>query len=534
LCRDSGGAWAVSTEDGDTGTRSRAFELASRLAAIVESSDDAILGKTLDGVITSWNSGAAALYGYTADEIIGRNVSVLVPPDRIGELGPIMHQLRRGQRVDHFETQRRHKDGSIVDVSVCISPIKDASGTVTGASTVARDITERIRAEADRRAREQEQQRQHRFETLGQLAGGIAHDFNNLLAIILNYAGFVARATADQPEVQADAEHIQSAVQRGIRLTRQLLLFSQRQEIQPVELDLNTVIADMSDLLHTTLGPGSRLQIGPVAPDAIILADRGHLEQVLLNLTVNARDAMPQGGTVSIGTRLTSLGEEHACRRLGVSPDRYVEFTVSDTGTGMSQEVAARVFEPFFTTKPQGEGTGLGLSTVYGIVVQSGGDMTVDSREGAGTTFRIYFPLVDAPAQGVQSTPAEVPELEALDYEATILVVDDEPLVCEAAARILREHGYTTLEARTWEEALKLASSHDIQLLLSDSILPGMTGATLADSLADMNPALPVLRMSASSLGSPGPEDEQACIQKPFTAQALLEKVHAALRPGPA
>ena len=519
----------MGTEYGDPGLCSQAFELVSRLAAIVESSDDAILSKTLDGVITSWNSGAAGLYGYTADEIIGRNVSVLVPPDRVGELGPIMHQLRRGQRVDHFDTQRRRKDGSIIDVSVCISPIKDASGTVTGASTVARDITERIRAEADRRAREQE--RQHRFETMGQLAGGIAHDFNNLLAIILNYAGFVAHATADQPEVQADAEHIQTAAQRGIRLTRQLLLFSQREEIQPVGLDLNAIVADMSDLLRTSLGPGSRLQIGPEAQDAIVLADRGHLEQVVLNLTVNARDAMPQGGTVTIGTSLTDIGEEHAHRRLGVSPGRYVELTVSDTGTGMSQEVAARIFEPFFTTKPPGEGTGLGLSTVFGIVVKSGGGVTVDSKEGAGTTFRIYFPLVDAPVQAAQPTPAEAPELEALDYEATILVVDDEPLVLEAAARILRGHGYTALEARTWEEALELASSHDIRLLLSDSILPGMTGATLADSLADMNPALTVLRMSGSSLESPSPEDGQACIQKPFTAQALLEKVHAALRP---
>ena len=214
-------------------------ETASRLAAIVESSADAILGKTLEGVMTSWNAGAEHIYGYTAGEIVGHNVSELIPPDRAGELEPILARLRHGERVEPFETRRRCKDGRIIDVSVCISPIRDSAGTVVGASTVARDVTERNRAEAERKKLARELQRYERLDTLGQLAGGIAHDFNNLLTAILNYASFVAEETASLPGVRADVEQIEAAALRGSRLTRQLLIFARREEIQPEVLDLD-------------------------------------------------------------------------------------------------------------------------------------------------------------------------------------------------------------------------------------------------------------------------------------------------------
>jgi CheY-like chemotaxis protein len=250
---------------------------------------------------------------------------------------------------------------------------------------------------------------------------------------------------------------------------------------------------------------------------------------VLLNLTVNARDAMPQGGTLTIGTSLAELDGGYARLHPGVSPGRYVQLTVSDTGTGMSAEVAARIFEPFFTTKPLGEGTGLGLSAVHGIVTQAGGSVTVDSEEGTGTTFRLYFPASGAavPATSAGAGPG------ALGRKATILVVDDEPSVLEVTSRILRQNGYATIEAGTYEEALSVASSQDLQLLLTDCLMPGMSGATLAERVAELRPGVPVLYMSGYTAGMLSAErirdGELAFVHKPFTAQALLDKVRATL-----
>jgi PAS domain S-box-containing protein len=515
-------------------------ELAARLAAIVESSDDAILGKRLDGTITSWNGAAARIYGYTPEEVIGRNISLIIPPGRQAELESILGQVACGERVAPFETKRRRKDGTIIDVSVCISPIRDRSGAVIGASTVARDVTERTRMEVIRRAMKKEQYRSERLEILGQLAGGIAHDFNNLLAAIMNYAGFVAQDTADRPAVHADAEQIQVAAQRAARLTRQLLIFSRREEIEPEPLDLNTIIDDLHHLLLTSIGTAIELELALDERPATILADRGQLEQVMLNLAINARDAMPGGGTLRIGTGQVVFGEGYAHTHPGVSPGRYVELVVADDGTGMEPEVAARVFEPFFTTKPRGEGTGLGLSTVYGIVAQADGGMTVESTPGLGTTFRCYLPAVDVPVAvpGASGRPAagrgarDVPH-----YPATVLVVDDEPAMLTAASRILRQHGYTTLEAGTCADALSLASSRDFQLLLTDSVMPEMSGPTLAQQVTRLKPGLPVLHMSGNDATAvseqQGAQDlsELAHIQKPFTADLLIEKVRSALGP---
>ena len=422
--------------------------MASRLAAIVESSADAIIGKTLDGTITSWNAGAEHMYGYAAAEVVGRNVSVIIPLDQAGELATILDRLGRGDRIEHFETQRRCKDGRVLDVSVSISPIRDVGGAVVGASTVARDVTERNLAEAERHAIAQERHQSERLRTLGQLAGGIAHDFNNLLAAILSYSGFVAAASADRPAVRADAEQIEAAAKRAARLTRQLLIFSRQDCAETEVLDLNVIVADMRRLLSTStrsvnIETDIELQVCPVAHLAVIAGDRGQVEQVLLNLAVNARDAMPQGGTLTIGTRAAELDEAYAALHSGISPGPYVELSVSDTGTGMSAEVASRIFEPFFTTKPVGDGTGLGLATVHSIVTEAGGSMSVDSEEGAGTTFRLCFPAVSATAPAAQTGAAP----GVAGRGTTILVVDDEAPVLEATSRILRQDGYAILAA---------------------------------------------------------------------------------------
>jgi two-component system cell cycle sensor histidine kinase/response regulator CckA len=501
-------------EDADPAAE-REFDLASRWAAIVESSADAIIGWTLDGITTSWNAGAEHMYGYAASEMIGRSVFVLVPPGE-APIQVVQDQLQRGERIAFHETKARRKDGSVIDVSLSISPIRDSGGALAGVSSVARDMTELNRAEADRRLLEQQLQEAERLETLGRLAGGVAHDFNNLLAVITSYAGFVADETAE-PSVRADAEQIQLAAQRA------------------EALDLNVVIADLRRLLSTSIGEHVDLLITPVTRPAVISADRGQLGQVLLNLAVNARDAMPEGGTLTIGTSLAEFDQRSARRHSGVSPGRYVELTVCDTGAGMSAEIAARIFEPFFTTKPLGQGTGLGLSTVHGIVSQAGGSVNVQSVEGAGSTFQLYFPAASA-----AGTDPASPEDAArgLGHQAAILVVDDEPAVLEVTSRILRKNGYAVIEAGTYEKALAVASSQDFQLLLTDSLMPGMSGATLADRVTELKPGLPVLHMSGYCSGVLSPQrirdGDLAFVQKPFSAQALLDKVRVALDAPPA
>jgi PAS domain S-box-containing protein len=509
----------------------RELDARSQLAAIAESSADAILGITLDGVVTSWNTGAERMSGYSREEMIGNNLSTLVPPGQTSDLTSILASMRAGERWERpLETIRLRKDNSILDLSYTLSPIRDASGTVTGAAMVARDVTERNRAEAERRALEHRLHQSERMESLGQLAGGVAHDFNNLLAAIMNYAGFVAEETA-KPEVRADAEEIQAAAERAARLTKQLLIFSQREKTETDALDLNAIVADIRNLLSRSIGTHIELQVNRAADLPAIKADRGQIEQVLLNLAINARDAMPEGGTLTIETSLAELDDAYASAHPGARPGRYVKLAVGDTGTGMSADVAARIFEPFFTTKPPDQGTGLGLSTVYGIVSQADGSMTVDSEEGTGTTFSLYFPAVSAPAQ---AKPDKAAPRQRGNGE-TILVVDDERAVLEVTSRILRQNGYTTLEADTFEEALHLAAARDFQLLLTDSVMPKMSGRTLAERLAEMKPGLAVLYMSGntSALPSRTRNDRIASIQKPFNSQTLLEAVHDVLSPGP-
>jgi len=499
------------------------------LAAIAESSADAIFGKTLDGVITSWNTGAREQYGYSGDEIIGHSVAELIPPGCAGELAFMLDRVRRDERINHLETKRRRKDGRTIDVSISVSPVKDAHGAVVGAATVARDITERAQLEAAQRLLEHRLNQAQRMEGLGQLAGGIAHDFNNLLAIISNYAAFAAEATAGQPTVQADIQQVQAAAERAARLTRQLLIVGRRHAVQPQPARLDAIVAGTRELLASTLGPGVELRILSAARPPTIQADLGQIEQVLLNLVINARDAMPGGGILTIETAAAEFGDDVALLHPGASPGRYAKLTVADTGTGISPDVAGHIFEPFFTTKPLGQGTGLGLATVYGIETQAGGTITMDSQEGAGTRFQLCFPAVRASAPPLP--PAAVPG--ARGEGQTVLVVADEPAVLKLTSRILRQNGYRALEAGTYRQALSLASAQDIDLLLTDSVMPEMSGPTLAERVTKMKPGVPVLFMSGYSAELLGPRhasnEEEGFVQKPFTHQALLTKVRSAL-----
>lgn len=506
---------------GETNRTADEGQVRSLLAAIVESSVDAIASMTMDGIVTSWNSGAEAIYGYTAEEMIGRHVSVLYPPDRTVELEPILAQIRRGRQVHHFETQRVRKDGTVIDMSLSVSPIRGEGGAIVGAAGVMRDVTERNWAEAEQRAAEAGRQESARIQTAVRLAGGIATEFSSLLSSIMGYAASAAEATTGNPLLRADVEQIQAAAGRAARLARELLLFSRREPARPERVDLNAVLAGTRDVLQASVGADIELRLitAPYLPT--VLADRGQIEQVLVNLSLNARDAMPEGGILTFTTGAADLSEAPGAVWSGTRPGLCAKLTVSDTGRGMDAETMSRAFEPFFTTRPPGQGTGLGLSAVYGIVTKAGGGIVIDSEEGRGTTVNIYLPAAYVPAQG--SAPMRSP-----GTAPTILVVDDQPAVLEVVSRILRHNGYHTLEAGSYEQALSLLSMHDPDLLLTDSVLAEMPEQTLADRVREIKPGMRILRMSGAHVTAFGPEGGQV-ISKPFTAKNLVEKVRAIL-----
>ncbi len=645
-----------------------------RLAVIVESSADAIIGKDVDGVITSWNAGAQRLYGYRVDEAVGCPAAMLFPEDCQHREVELLACTLRGERVDQVEVRNRTRDGVPVTVSLTSSLITDAGGRPLGVACIVRDISERERAEAmfrglleaapdaiigvtadgriallnaqterlfgyrrdellgqsvdilvperiraahpghrlhyfssplprpmgagvalaavrkdgsefpaeislsaletdqgvivsaavrdvserlqaqaererlaaqaERDAAERRLQHTRRLESLGQLAGGVAHDFNNILAVIASYTELLTetlQSPVPAPEeltaARADLAQIGRATERATRLTKQLLAFGRREITQTQVLSLNHVVGDVEQMLRRTLGEHIHLithldrELWPVC------VDPSQFEQILLNLAVNARDAMPSGGTLSIDTSNTELDEDDVADRTELSPGRYVRFRVSDTGSGMPPEVADRAFEPFFTTKPQGAGTGLGLATVYGIATASGGHVRLFSEAGIGTTITLFLPASDA---DVAEAGAEAPAAPAApaapgSQEATILLVEDEEALRIATSRILTRAGYEVLVADGGAAALSIAQHHPepIHLLLTDVIMPSMMGNEVAARVHALRPELPVLYMSGYAqpvLTENGTlQPGVTIIEKPFTRRDLLDRGHARL-----
>ena len=349
----------------------------------------------------------------------------------------------------------------------------------------------------------------------------MAAEFSSLLSSIMGYAASAAEATAGNPLVRADVEQIQAAAGRAARLARELLLFSRREPARPERVDLNAVLAGIRDVLQASIGPDIELRLitAPYLPTA--LADRGQMEQVLVNLALNACDAMAEGGILTFTTGAADLSEAPGAVWSGTRPGPCAKLTVSDTGRGMDAETMSRAFEPFFTTRAPGQGTGLGLSAVYGIITKVGGGITIDSEEGRGTTVHIYLPAAYVPAQG--SAPMRSP-----GTAPTILVVEDQPAVLEVISRILRHNGYHTLEAGSYDEALSLLATHDPDLLLTDSVLAEVPEQTLADRVREISPGMRISRMSGAHVTALGPEGGQV-INKPFTAEDLVRKVRAIL-----
>ena len=389
---------------------------------------------------------------------------------------------------------------------------------------------EQLQAQAERERLENRLHQSRRLESLGMLAGGVAHDFNNLLGIIINYAGFVAEATADNEPVRADVGEIIKAAEQAAQLTRQLLIFGRRDPVQLKALDLNAVVADVQGLLARSIGEHVRLAVHPSAGLPPVHADRSQIEVVLVNLAVNAREAMPGGGTLTIELGVTNLEHEDTSLLPPLSRGRYVTLSVSDTGAGMSPDVVARIFEPFFTTKPQGQGSGLGLATVHGIVTAAGGGLSVQSEPGAGTTFRAFFPAAEELASDDAATTVTP---DGGGRGETILVVEDEPALLRVVTRILQRNDYSVLAATNGTEALAVAADHEFDLLLTDAVMPGISGFELAERVRQMHPQALILFMSGYSpdLAGPGhalPADT-ALVQKPFTQGALLEAVRSAI-----
>jgi PAS domain S-box-containing protein len=501
-------------------------EYRTRLASIIDSSEDAILSKSLDGTINSWNKGAERIYGYTPDEVVGKNISLLVPKDRPDEIPQILQKIALGESIEHYESVRVTKDGRQIDVSISVAPLHDASGEIVGASAIARDITAQKRAESQLR-------QSQKMEAIGRLAGGVAHDFNNILGIINACTEFLRDRIDPTAEPSQYVENIKKATERGRALTKQLLAFSRNSAIQPCILDVNERLRDISKLLRPLLGDDVEILIVPKLHSAVVEADPGQLDQVVINLAVNARDAMPSGGKFIIETGAVRFDETFAEQHQNMPPGKYVVLAVSDTGVGMDEATLSRIFEPFFTTKELGKGTGLGLATVYGIVKQSAGHILVYSEPGHGTTFRIYLPSADHKIGG--PAPAEPESVSPKRQGATVLLVEDDEMMRSLTRQLLEEHGYTVIEANDGKSALQwaLAHSEPVDLLLTDVVMRHMSGPELVEKLSTLRPTLKVVFMS----GYTGELiAERAVLQrgvvileKPFTRAALLNIIHTAL-----
>ena len=500
------------------------WEYQNRLALIVDSSQDAIIGKNLDGIITSWNRGAELIYGHKAEEMIGKPITRLAPPDRPDEIPGILEKIKLGQSVENFESVRVTKDGRLLNVSISVSPVCDAEGRIVGASAIARNIT------AQKRAEEQLRQAQ-KMEAVGRLAGGVAHDFNNILGIIIASCELLRSrmdpAAAGLPYVDS----IREAAERGASLTRQLLAFSRRQPLQPRLLDMNQRLTEVSKLVRPLLGDDVQVALRPGPGSAIVEADPGQFDQIVLNLAVNSRDAMPHGGKLILETAVRDFDEAFAAQHPPMTAGRYVMLAVSDNGTGMDQTTVSRIFEPFFTTKEMGKGTGLGLANVYGIVKQAGGHIWVYSEPGRGTTFRIYLPCADHKLGAAPEVEAEA--LPPRREGTTILLVEDDEDMRSLTRQMLEEHGYRVVEAEDGKTALeRVGTRHEIDLTLTDVVMRGMSGPELVLRLTESHPEMKVLYMSGYT-GDLVPDRRTAAgielLEKPFTRASLLKTLHAAL-----
>jgi PAS domain S-box-containing protein len=495
-----------------------------RYRSLVQTAVYGIYRASLEGEFLDVNPALIGMLGYSsALEVLALDPQKDVFLDA-GEYSRLIKDFRDTGRVDGFEVRWKRKDGGVITVRISGRAVASENEPADLLEAIAEDITER-------RVLEDQFRQSQKMEAVGRLAGGIAHDFNNLLTVVSGYSEVLLdQLTASSP-LHAKAEAIQQASDRATTLTRQLLAFSRKQLLQLKVVDVNTIVADMERLLRPLIGENIELSTSLEPAIGCTRADAGQLEQVIMNLVVNAKDAMPHGGKISIRTASVTLDDSRA-ENTFIKHGPYVMISVADSGEGMDRETQARIFEPFFTTKEKGKGTGLGLSTVYGIIKQSGGYVFVQSEPGRGTVFTIYFPRVNEPSETHGATPATV---AAGGGSETILLVEDEESVRQLVRETLESRGYRVLEAANGQAALALASasSETIHLVVTDVVMPGLSGHDLVRQLLSSRPATKVLFLSGHAeevVADPQTvQAPKAFLQKPFTLQSLSRKVREVL-----
>ena len=493
------------------------------LQSVFEGTGDALFVKDLEGRYVIVNQTFASLIDLNVAEVTGKIGSDLVNAELARQLTEQDREVIASGTAKTFEYEASLNNGTHIFLTNK-APRRDAVGNVVGIIGVVRDIT-------DYRQMEERLRQSQKMEAIGTLAGGVAHDFNNLLMVMNGYSAVLAEALAAEPTLRAHVEQILNAGERAASLTGQLLAFSRKQTIQLGHVNLNDVIAGVEKLLHRLIGEDLKISVRLTPDLGAILADSGQMEQVILNLAVNARDAMPDGGELTFETRNVELGDSIA-RANNLNPGRYIEFLVRDTGKGMPLNVQTHLFEPFFTTKPAGKGTGLGLFTVYGIVKQYNGHITFTSQPDRGTTFRIFLPRIDS-AKALLPVPAEIDPVQR--GQETVLLVEDDLAVCELIRSVLTAHGYKVVTAVRPGDAEKLFHEigNRVDLLVSDVVMPDVSGTELARRLVARNPAMKVLFMSGyigDAVARAGiQEKDVGFLQKPFTPLVLVRKVREVL-----
>jgi PAS domain S-box-containing protein len=500
---------------------------AERYRLLVELAQDQIFVIGRDDRVEYVNRTAADRLGEDSAAIVGRPRADFFPPPVAEKQKASLDAVFATGEPQYVEAPSAYQ-GRQVWLGTWLTPVKDEAGRVTSVLGSSRDIT-------DRRQLEEELARARVLETLGRLTGGIAHAFNNYLTAILGYVEILLVQVGDDGPLTRDLREVERAAQRAAGLVRRLLAFGRREIVEFVRLDLNRAIGDLRPMLERLIGEHIQMTFA-LAPDLpAVSGDAGQFEQILMNLSLNARDAMPAGGVLRVETRSVAVASDTAPLK-SMPPGSYVVLTVADTGSGMDVETQARLFEPFFTTKPRAKGTGLGLPTVYGIVKQVGGFIFVDSEVGRGTTFTLYLPAVAAPAVQVEAVRAgPVPAAAATEHDTVLLVEDDEN-VRRFTRLVLERHGVQVLEAASADEALAAAAARTgpIDLLLSDVVMPGRSGPELADEFARIRPGVPVLFMSgypADRIRRAGPFGgrEAQMLTKPFTSAELLAAIERVL-----
>jgi two-component system cell cycle sensor histidine kinase/response regulator CckA len=495
---------------------------------LVETTQEGVWSLDAEGRMTYVNRRFAEMLGYTPEEMLGRPAYDFVP---LAHQPEARERIARGMRgiSEVFEAPLRHKDGRDVWVLLSSTPLRDEAGHITGAFAMATDITER-------RALEKQNRELQKFEAIGQLAGGIAHDFNNVIGAMLGWAELGLEKTPADSPVRRHFEVIRDQARRGAGLTRQLLAFARRQILEKKLTSLNQCVVDVTTLLEKTIGEHIEIRTQLAADLPSVNADPAQLEQVLLNLCINARDAMPGGGRLVIETSNAEFDADYSRHYPYVQPGRYVQLAVSDTGTGMDAATRDRIFEPFFTTKEMGRGTGLGLATVYGIVKQHGGFIHVDSEPGQGSAFRVYLPAAEGAPERAEHAAAE----EVRGGTETILLVEDHDSQRSAACEALQQLGYRVLAAGDGEEALRLFAAHGAQIAAAvlDVVLPKLSGPEICARLFENRPGLPVIFSTgyAADLERLGEFAARGLpiLQKPYSPRALARLLREVLDARPA